>query len=571
MTPKSATTLFSIPPEVLLGLAPHLSSHDLAQCMLVSRSWFGIFTPALWRDIGAYFLQLPGFNSQEALLALIRNSGHIRSFGTSCMNLAAILASLGTDCTRLHTLKLSTLHREFPVVSLPMLTKGTSNHSWNNAIYSNAEAVMALLRRNRCIRDLRLEGNFFCDAANRSALARILNYCPATVERLELDFRLPNAPGPRPSDDDGKAHSYPRATLPPPRLDALRELVLSGSISDHPAMLLFLERCPGLEFLRLNYVKGSFFTASSQILRDHCPRLDMLVCQSDGEEHDHELASLLRGSRAGWRSVSLPSMEDFGEHTFEALMENSETLEELEAAAWGQFVRLNAQQFLCTAKRLRKLAGCGDGLDYMFTRDITLKAIDMIEYGNWACSKTLDYLDLRIVGIPRSDTVCRHDGTPFLAPLEDLGETVTNREAHVCVYSQLGALTQLRELRLGELDEVDDLDVVTHLFIDPAGPHVRAFHYQCLEFSLDSGLDTLKNMKEMQVLDVRRMAHRIGIEELDWMYANWPKLRTIKGLLSDRLWEDMGPWAGRKNVEGWIAAHPLGIGSSYYADKQPRT
>lgn len=91
------------------------------------------------------------------------------------------------------------------------------------------------------------------------------------------------------------------------------------------------------------------------------------------------------------------------------------------------------------------------------------------------------------------------------------------------------------------------------------------YQYDCLEFSLESGLGILAGLKELRVLDEKSTAHRIGIAELEWMRMNWPKLKTIEGLLSRREWagtlED--GQAVRDAVEDWIDNHPNGIGPSF--------
>ncbi|KAF9292175.1 hypothetical protein BGZ88_006503 [Linnemannia elongata] len=86
------------------------------------------------------------------------------------------------------------------------------------------------------------------------------------------------------------------------------------------------------------------------------------------------------------------------------------------------------------------------------------------------------------------------------------------------------------------------------------------------QFSLASGLELLGGMEELRVLDVRSTAHRIGIVDLDWMHVNWPKLKEIKGLVSKREWagDVPGGLAVKAAVEEWMAAHPHGIGSSFY-------
>ncbi|KAF9557889.1 hypothetical protein EC968_007403 [Mortierella alpina] len=48
--------------------------------------------------------------------------------------------------------------------------------------------------------------------------------------------------------------------------------------------------------------------------------------------------------------------------------------------------------------------------------------------------------------------------------------------------------------------------------------------------TMQSGLDQLKALKNLQELDVEGMEQRIGVNEAQWMTMNWPKLRVIRGL-----------------------------------------
>ncbi|KAG0040317.1 hypothetical protein BGZ89_007801, partial [Linnemannia elongata] len=53
----------------------------------------------------------------------------------------------------------------------------------------------------------------------------------------------------------------------------------------------------------------------------------------------------------------------------------------------------------------------------------------------------------------------------------------------------------------------------------------------CLEMMLESGLDLMGGLKQLRILNVSRMAHRIGVTELQWMRTQWPRLHTVLGLL----------------------------------------
>lgn len=55
-------------------------------------------------------------------------------------------------------------------------------------------------------------------------------------------------------------------------------------------------------------------------------------------------------------------------------------------------------------------------------------------------------------------------------------------------------------------------------------------HRQCLEMTLESGLDMMAGLAELMMVQVSNMLHHIGVLELEWMHANWPKLILIDGM-----------------------------------------
>lgn len=52
----------------------------------------------------------------------------------------------------------------------------------------------------------------------------------------------------------------------------------------------------------------------------------------------------------------------------------------------------------------------------------------------------------------------------------------------------------------------------------------------CLEMSLESGLGTLKDLKELRELNMYGMRTRIGVPEVQWMVEHWPKLQRVYDL-----------------------------------------
>ncbi|KAG0366064.1 hypothetical protein BGX24_003855, partial [Mortierella sp. AD032] len=72
---------------------------------------------------------------------------------------------------------------------------------------------------------------------------------------------------------------------------------------------------------------------------------------------------------------------------------------------------------------------------------------------------------------------------------------------------------------------------------------------ECLEMTLESGLDELEGLKELEHLDIHHMDHRVGVPELEWMAANLPNLEYLNGI-SDSLRQKEG-------VQEWRSSHRL--------------
>lgn len=114
----------------------------------------------------------------------------------------------------------------------------------------------------------------------------------------------------------------------------------------------------------------------------------------------------------------------------------------------------------------------------------------------------------------------------------------TIEECHAaqrCFHAQLAKQTSLHTLRLGDIQQQDE---------DKPFNRPEKVWYS-LEMTLESGLDLLCGLKQMRVLDVRMMNHRMGARELDWIKDHWPRLRYIDGLFE-------GDKAAAQEAKGWL-------------------
>ncbi|KAF9119087.1 hypothetical protein BGX30_004087 [Mortierella sp. GBA39] len=191
------------------------------------------------------------------------------------------------------------------------------------------------------------------------------------------------------------------------------------------------------------------------------------------------------------------------------------------------------QQILVHSKYLRCLEirhsdnpSASYGLDPFRTR---LLATDIFSSSSWGCL-LLTNLHLEIGGIPRPNKSTTADDSNF-----DQQESYRIQRQ---VYRRLSTLTRLQELRLGRACERQDIETyeahqpyqrIQHT-IGNSSEKVPGFQRDCLEMTLKSGMDLLGTLKELSVLDLSRMDHRVGDPELRWMGRHWPHLQTLRGV-----------------------------------------
>lgn len=180
------------------------------------------------------------------------------------------------------------------------------------------------------------------------------------------------------------------------------------------------------------------------------------------------------------------------------------------------------QSILSRAADLRYLE-CNAPEEDGYAPDPVLLASHVLQ-STWACT-WLVRLNIHIGGIPRPDIKCNEAGTPVKAASEPI-DSCTVEESHALqrkVYRQLGQLHLLEELYLGYASSLT--------LNETTGYETNKAQRNCLEMTLESGLDELRELKCLRELAVAFMAHRIEAPELDWMQKNWPDFHTILGVL----------------------------------------
>ncbi|KAF9152102.1 hypothetical protein BG015_005761 [Linnemannia schmuckeri] len=329
-------------------------------------------------------------------------------------------------------------------------------------------------------------------------------------------------------------------------------------------LLLHLFRyCPNLHSLYLFQWSGTdidldFWRA---IARDVVPGVDI-----DYDDHyynefvtDADIASILSAGRKGWRNVSLPTL---GTLSAEALVHHSTTLASLQVKNTPGFTSAHMCQILSSSPHLHTFTTLEDGecenphVSYLLAEDFIDRDSVTNTLRPWACESTLKRLRAKILGIPRPDVTETYDGWTRGEPEEEneeeeghvevvLQETHPGqgRELQAHVYERLSRFTRLEVLGLGHDDR--DFGNEGNFVQIPTGEWVlkdQEYQYECLEMSLDSGLQKLETLKDLEEVNVTRMATCIGVEEVKWMRRAWPRLKTLDGLNDERNEEAAEEW-----------------------------
>ncbi|KAG0355340.1 hypothetical protein BG005_005745 [Podila minutissima] len=278
---------------------------------------------------------------------------------------------------------------------------------------------------------------------------------------------------------------------------------------------------------------------------------------------DSQMASVMSREPL-WRHIDLSNTESwgpdrFGSESASALLRHCQQLTFLNIAHCREGINsATFQTLLCQATLLVEFRAACNG-EHAAGYDPVLLGAD-VGLLPWGCAKLKIFLG-EIGGIPRRDVTVNEMGFPIQQVLFE-GTVSESHEIQRRVYHQLGAMTDLEELLLGH----DDRDWgFREMYWEPDVNGENRynddkFQLNCLEMSLESGMGALQGLKKLRVLDVRRMAHRIGVRELAWMQEHWPCLEAVRGLIHRY-------YAYQPGVEEWLQEHKPKW-ARYYSHKQ---
>ncbi|KAG0017153.1 hypothetical protein BGZ81_010870 [Podila clonocystis] len=509
MSSPMCLTLLSLPTEVLESILPHLNQHDLTKCVRVSRTWNKVLVPYLWRTLAIHSRHhLKRFVTNEAQRALRRNAAFVRELhlvhkvlydqflptretlisdpGVIHLDVYMISTFTNLCALELHPLRLSHSNPEFDLEILALVRQNPRLRCLKIDVKMNPKALINLVSRYiPHLEDFDLAASWRGDV---KALLECLPECIRIV-RLRDVFHVTtdNAQG-KTSDTLGVSTTLTR------HHHALESFHIGGNLAgkQEEVLVQFLESCsPKLKSFG---GMGACFFGNAKITKT--------------------LSDL---GISDWTSINLYAPQ-VGPLTAAAIVANCEQLEVLDIMDDGSCGLLGShlQAVLSKAARLRSIQA------HWLLGSNKITAMNILS-SEWATT-SLEHMDLKI-DVSRAD-----EALPDNDPAVQASHSVQRH-----VLRRLGQQTKFKELKVGGMAYSSATGQFGH-------------QRDCLEMTLESGLDELVDLKDLEVLDFHHMDHRAGVPELEWMVANFPRLRMVVGML-----DTLSPPSD--DVQEWLRTH----------------
>ncbi|KAK3810898.1 MAG: hypothetical protein J3Q66DRAFT_350449, partial [Benniella sp.] len=385
------------------------------------------------------------------------------------------------------------------------------------------------------VRHLSVEASYHGKRGELWKLKRLLGLCSTALEKLTLEITykydddLSVYVG---YDPDFKAEEEEPNTTSSTEWSSLKELVLwpidcVGPLQPTKFWSWFYKRCDQVERIEVSNFRRGAAEGITQNMLEHMPNLnEITVGGGHGSTIKPErIASLLSGSRNGWKVIDLKMPVNFFGEVEDTIQKHSPTLEVLRISCFGVPGDKLVEVF-SSSPHLHTFHGVVERT-YIKSNLFIDQDPDTGVLKTWSCENSLKMLKVAIRDIPRPDL----EGTTKEA------HPGQGREIQGLVYDRLARLTNLETLSLGDAPE------------EEAYRRGRPARNQsdCLEMSLESGLHKLSELTKLKELNVLGMKTKIGIKEIQWMTEHWPRLRVLRGLDES---DDDG-----KQVVQWLQEH----------------
>ncbi|KAF9097522.1 hypothetical protein BGX23_008600 [Mortierella sp. AD031] len=540
--------------ELATLIADELSQYDLSLCCRVSKDWFDTFTPHLWHSITI----LPNdpvlkFQSPEGRAGLLRNGHHIRVlrtfnlhtlepfvnlFGRFGGTTASAEFSSDVDSTGFAPAAPATgFGTAAPAVgfdAFPLSVSCTRRGFGGIPVgaTSAAQILVSILERNPRLEFLVVPWYCLESEAVVKVVAESLLSLKEFFSPSELWAEW----------DPSSRFSFYDKSFSRSQSGRCAEPVVEGLIRSPRAIMPseLLKNYPRARELQLG-ISARINHEALERIRSASKDLSCLVISGGWPVHVAQI--LVEAS--GLTDITLDRKARDGmvdNAVRQAFLKHAPTLEYLNVSGWA-FDHDILQAILCSSPFLKTVKTMEEYIGYPPSIEAELDAQGAIKEP-WICDQ-LEVFECKITGVPRPDVtvISIYDIDHWIPdiPQETLQGTMSDlaliaqQESHALqrkVLEQLGRCTRLRKLRLGTLGR--DWDNVEYSQLTIKGIRTMTVdeyvQRNCLELSLEGGLDELAGLKRLEELDVYQMAHRIGLSEVRWMVEHWPELKVIHGL-----------------------------------------
>ncbi|KAG0330157.1 hypothetical protein BG004_002176 [Podila humilis] len=538
----------------------YLNPHEFVACVQVNRSFSNLFLPFLWEVVNLFpsiesietnhfILTSDLFLNEYGRAATLKNAHWIKTFKTEDPGLVACLPQSCTNLVRLcvgnrENFKQTSIARQSVTPEVQALIErnpGVKRFRMDN-IDTEINVFMSAVAMSFPVLDSLTLGITKIQLAQIVAPGGFLDSCPSTLRKLTLTFTA-MMPGVAELDTPGNVAVSSIQSAQAPPVAPVRYLKMENfNTFANIQLIQLVRRLRNLESLHLdNQIFDKPVVLFANALAHNCPRLQHLNLFESTCHEEWILVALLKASVKGWKTIKAPHSVYLGPQSLDVLLGcSTSTLTSLTYERYNSLRANHVRHLLDQARNLETLQ-----------LDVWCSADTVIQSPAWACAQTLSTLRIIMNRIPRPDIkenhYKRHLGDE---PLHHGDSMEESRKLQKRVYTRLGSLTQIEELVLGtEYDEYHWAERPEGGLTSELGVRVNGYQYECLEFTLQSGLAEMAGLKRLKRLDLTRMSHRIRVPELNWMMQHWPQLESIVDLFppGDERDSDVVAWLKDNN------------------------
>ncbi|KAG0348141.1 hypothetical protein BG004_005967 [Podila humilis] len=265
------------------------------------------------------------------------------------------------------------------------------------------------------------------------------------------------------------------------------------------------------------------------------------------DSSDEEIAEILKLGR-DWDSIGLSVCRDLNQLTYSAILDDCQSLRVLDLGGCGEITSQQLIAILGKASQLTKFSALTYHPEYPSAESPEIQASDLVDL-KWASLRLLKFCCK--IRVPRHHRHVRLGREDPGEKEEEEEEESKELQRQVC--RKLGEQKSLQWLELGVWCQQEIISVED-----------TRFQRECLEMTLETGLNELSELAQICLLDVSQMSHRIGVPELEWIERHWPKFgeRSLHGMYYTCLEPVPGArewikgrhpeWSPDVDLESWI-------------------